>query len=128
VELYALQQRFEDFRALGAELVVISPQLQEKNAEVKRRQRLAFPVLSDPGNAYARELSLVSALPEDLREVYRSFEILLPEYNGDDSWELPLPARMVVDREGVIRSVEADPDHTRRPEPETTLELLRTLD
>ena len=84
-------------------------------------------MLSDLGHAYARQLSLVFVLPEDLREVYRAFDISLPDYNGDDSWELPIPARVVVDRDGVIRSVDADPDYTRRPEPEASLEVLRTL-
>ena len=41
--------------------------------------------------------------------------------------ELPLPARMVIDTGGVVRSIEANPDYTRRPEPEATLEVLRSL-
>jgi peroxiredoxin len=114
-------------RGLGAQLVALSPQVQEKNAEVKRKHRLGFPVLSDLGHAYARQLSLVFALPEDLRRVYRGFGIVLPEFNGDDSWELPIPARLVIDAGGVIRNLEANPDYTRRPEPEATLEVLRSL-
>jgi peroxiredoxin len=91
------------------------------------KHRLGFPVLIDAGNAYAKRLSLVHALPEDLREVYGAFGIALPDFNGDESWELPLSARIVVDGEGVIRSIDADPDYTRRPEPEATIEVLRTL-
>jgi peroxiredoxin len=94
---------------------------------MKRKHHLAFAVLSDPGHAYARQLSLAYALPDDLREVYQAFGIALPDYNGDHSWELPLPARLVVDRDGVIRNIDADPDYTRRPEPEATLEVLRSL-
>lgn len=114
-------------RTLGAELVAVSPQVREKNAEVKSKHKLAYPVLSDAGHGYARQLSIVHALPEDLREVYRAFEIVLPDYNGDDAWELPLPTRLVVDAGGVIRDLQADPDYTRRPEPEATLEVLRSL-
>lgn len=55
------------------------------------------------------------------------FGISLPDHNGDESWELPLPTRLVVDAEGVIRSVDADPDYTIRPEPEASLELVRGL-
>jgi peroxiredoxin len=96
-------------------------------AEVKDKHRLEFPVLSDHGNAYARRLSIVHDHPEDLQEIYRNFGIVLPDYNGDDSWELPLPTRVVVDGKGTIRSVDADPDYTIRPEPEKSLEVLRTL-
>jgi hypothetical protein len=33
----------------------------------------------------------------------------------------------VIDRAGVIRAVDADPDYTRRPEPAETIEVLRSL-
>jgi len=112
---------------MGAELVAIAPQAAEHSAAVKEKHRLEFPVLVDAGNAYARQLSLVHSLPEDLREVYRAFEIDLPRFNGDDSWELPLSARIVVDRAGAIRRLDSDPDYTLRPEPEATLEALRAL-
>ncbi len=59
--------------------------------------------------------------------MYSSFGIDLPASNGDDSWELPLPARIVVDQGGIIQGLDADPDYTRRPEPEATLEVLRGL-
>jgi peroxiredoxin len=99
----------------------------EKNAEVKAKHRLGFPVLGDPGNQYAKELGLVFSLPDDLRTVYAGFGIVLPDFNGDDSWELPLPARIVVDSDGVIRDLQADPDYTHRPDPEETMEALRKL-
>ena len=66
-------------------------------------------------------------LPDYLREVYTAFDIVLPNFNGDDSWELPMPTRLVVDGGGVIQSVEADPDYTVRPEPAETLAVLRGL-
>jgi peroxiredoxin len=47
--------------------------------------------------------------------------------NGDGTWRLPIPARFVIDREGNIRAVDADPDYTRRPEPAQTIEVLRGL-
>ena len=84
--------------------------------------------MSDLGNQYARELGLVFSLPDDLREVYADFGIVLPNFNGDDRWELPLPARIVVDSSGVIRNLQADPDYTNRPEPQETMEALRNLD
>jgi peroxiredoxin len=107
--------------------VAVSPQIAEKSAAVKEKHRLTFPVLSDAGNTYAKSLALAFALPDDLRAVYSAFGIVLPDFNGDDSWELPMPARIVVDREGVIRAIDADPDYTRRPEPAATVEILGTL-
>jgi peroxiredoxin len=47
--------------------------------------------------------------------------------NGDGTWRLPIPARFVIDRGGVIRAADADPDYTHRPEPASTLEVLARL-
>jgi len=47
--------------------------------------------------------------------------------DGDPSWQLPVPARFVIDAKGIVRSVEADPDYRYRPEPETTLQALRKV-
>ena len=47
--------------------------------------------------------------------------------SGDGTWRLPMLARFVIDREGIIRAVDADPDYTRRPEPAHAVEILRRL-
>lgn len=107
--------------------MAISPQITERNAEVKERHKLGFPVLSDPGHAWARQLGLVFTMPQPLQALYTKFGILIPEFNGDDSWELPLPARLVVDGQGVIRCIDADVDYTRRPEAEASVEVLKSI-
>ncbi len=60
-------------------------------------------------------------LPAELQAIYRGFGIDLPACNGDDSWTLPMPARFVIDRAGIVRAADVDPDYTVRPEPEKTL-------
>jgi peroxiredoxin len=75
----------------------------------------------------AATYGLVFTLPEDLRRVYLELGIDLTKANGDDSWTLPMPARLVVDRDGIIRSTAADPDYTHRPEPSDTIAALRNL-
>ena len=75
----------------------------------------------------AEAYGLVFTLPDDLREIYQKLGIDLARGNGDGTWRLPVPARFVIDRGGVIRAVDADPDYTRRPEPADTVEVLRRL-
>ena len=84
-------------------------------------------LLRDEGNACADQLGLRFTLPDDLRQVYLQFGIDLAVANGESSWTLPLPARFVIDREGVIRSAAVHPDYTRRPEPADTLAALHAL-
>ena len=75
----------------------------------------------------ARELGLTFEVPPDVKEIYIEMGLDLTRFNGDDSWILPLPGRIVIDGEGLIRNVEVDPDYTVRPEPTETLELVRGL-
>jgi peroxiredoxin len=51
----------------------------------------------------------------------------LAKANADPSWTLPIPARFVIDRTGIIRQADADPDYTHRSEPEATIEALKQL-
>lgn len=75
------------------------------------------------GDAYG----LAFRLPDDLIAVYQANGIDLVKFNGDQSWRLPIPARIVIRRDGMVAAVEADPDYTKRPEPEDTLHVLRSL-
>ncbi len=107
--------------------MAISPQHPENSARIARRHKLAFDVLSDAGNAWARQLGLVYKLSDELKEVYEGFGLHLPKFNGDDSWELPLPGRFVVAADGTLAHRDVDPDYTRRPEPAETVERLRAM-
>ena len=88
---------------------------------------MTLKLLSDPGNQVGRKFNLVYELPEDLHKVYLGFGIDLKRFNGDDSWTLPMPARFVIDRSGVIRSADVNADYTIRPEPEENVKVLRCL-
>jgi peroxiredoxin len=63
-------------------------------------------------------------LPEELQKIFSSFDIDLPRFNGDESWSLPMPARYVIDREGVVLHRWVSADYTDRPDIEETLAVL----
>jgi peroxiredoxin len=113
--------------ALGASLVVISPELPKRVGDMAAKQKLGFPVLWDENSEVAEAFGLAFTLPDDLKQVYLGFGNDLAAANGDPSWRLPVPARFVVDRDGIVRSVQADPDYMYRPEPETTVAVLREV-
>ncbi len=92
-----------------------------------KKQPLDFNLLSDTGNEYAATLGLRHEVRGELQSIYQSFGIELPSSNGDSSWTLPVPARIVVDSGGIVRAIDADPDYTRRPEPSKTLADLKAL-
>jgi peroxiredoxin len=106
---------------------VISPQVARTPRETEEPKALGFELLRDFGNRVAEAYGLVFTLPDDLRAIYLKVGIDLARGNGDGTWRLPVPARFVIDHHGIIRTVDADPDYTRRPEPARTVEILRGL-
>jgi peroxiredoxin len=114
-------------RSAGADLLTISPQQPEFNRKLINEKNLTFDLLSDPGNRVARSYGLVYAFPDDLKQIYLHFGTDLSKYNGDDSWTLPMPGRFIIDRSGIIRYAEVNPDYTVRPEPEEVIGVLKGL-
>jgi len=127
MELEALSKAAADFKAAGASMVLISPQLDEHNRAMATEKKLVVPILSDPGNKVAQAYGLRYAYPDDLKQLYQKFGIKIDQYNGDDSWTLPMPARLIIDTQGIIRYAEINLDHTQRPDPEETLDALKAI-
>ena len=127
IELEALQEASDQFEAAGATLIAIAPQTADWSQKTRKKNDLTFDILVDAGNAYAKKLGTVFALPEALREIYKGFKIDLSQYNGDDSWELPMPTRLVIGQDGKVAYADINPDYTVRPEPGETLEAVKKL-
>jgi peroxiredoxin len=124
-QLEAMNFIVPQIREAGAELIAISPQIVSQAFFMAEQHRLKFPLLSDPHNEVARKFGLVYRVPEDQQALYRRTFVNLPHANGDDSWELPIPAIFVIEQDGTVSYVSANPDYTERPEP---LEILARLE
>lgn len=123
----AYQKILPQILTLGATLVAISPQTPDRSQATLLKNFLEYEVLSDLGNKVARQFGLVYPIAEEMRSIYQGFGVHLPEYNGDESWELPLPGTFVIDREATIRLAFVDADYTNRLEPAAILDSLREL-
>ena len=108
----------------GASLIAISPQTVKQSYFMHDQHKLRFPLLSDAGNNVARQFGLTYRVPTAQEAVYRRAFVNLPFTNGDDSWELPIPATFIVDRDGTILYASANEDYTERPEPTYIVECL----
>ena len=51
----------------------------------------------------------------------------LPRFNGDDTFELPVPGTFVVDRDGTIIAAFVNADYKQRMEPAEILRVLSEL-
>jgi len=116
-----------DLKAHNTTLVAITPQIAEHSASMRKKHGLDFPMLSDLGNAYASELGLTFAYSDALKKVYDGFKVDLAKVNGEGSWTMPMPARLVVDQSGIVRAADLDPGCRRRPEQKKTLADVKGL-
>jgi peroxiredoxin len=123
-QMEAMSGIAEQVDAAGASLVAISPQTEKQAYFMRDQHKLAFPLLVDARNDIARQFGLVYRVPEEQQAIYRRTFVNLPFVNGDDSWELPIPATYVIDRDRTILFASANEDYTERPEP---LEIIAQL-
>ena len=123
-QMEAMNLVMPEIELAGATLVAISPQTVKHAFFMHDQHKLRFALLSDAGNAVARQFGLTYRVPEYQEAVYRRAFVNLPLVNGDESWELPIPATYIVERDGNVSFVSADEDYTERPEPG---EIVRTL-
>lgn len=127
MELYALQQELPKLGAAHASLVAITPELPDHTLSTVEKHQLTFEVLSDVGNHTARQFGLVFQLPDNLQAFYGSDRINLPKTQGNDDFELPIPATFVVDRSGSVVKAYVDVDYTTRLEPSEVVAAVQQL-
>jgi peroxiredoxin len=127
MELEALQEIHSEVRALRAEIIVITPELERYTRALHKKLNLNFDILTDLHLKIAEQFRLVFTLPDYLRELYKSFGSTLDRFHDESEYRLPMPARYVVDKQGIIRAAEVNADYTIRPEPSETLSQLRAL-
>jgi peroxiredoxin len=107
-----------------ATLVAVSPQTVKQAFFMRDQHKLRFSLLSDAGNKLARQCGLTYRVPDEQREVYQRAFVNLPFVNGDDSWELPIPATYIIDRDGAVLYASANEDYAERPEPQDIVRFL----
>jgi len=110
----------------GASLVAISPQTVKQSFFMHDQHKLRFPLLSDAGNGIAQKFGLTYRVPAPQEAVYRRAFVNLPFTNGDDTWELPIPATYIIDRDGPVLYASANEDYTERPEPAEILGIVHS--
>ena len=127
LQLRALQMALPSMRALGANLLAVSPELPDGSLTLKERHSLGFDVLSDSGNLVAKQYGLVFQLTDQHLEALKQRGQDLAVINGDEgARELPIPGTFVINRAGIVERAYADPDHTYRVDPDEIIQYLES--
>ena len=129
LEMRALQEALPKIQKLGATLIAISPEKPDHAMVAIEKNKLTFPVLSDFGNKVARQFGIVFQVGQEVIEFSKNvFKNDLALRNGEDSYELPVPATYVVDQSGLIRFAHVSVDYmTGRAEPEAVVAALEGI-
>lgn len=124
-QMEAMNAILPEIEKADASLATISPQTVKQSFFMHDQHKLRFLLLSDSGNNVARQFGLTYRVSDEQQALYKRTFVNLPFVNGDDSWELPIPATYVIDRDGTVLYASANEDYTERPEP---AEVVRVSD
>lgn len=127
LDLQALEEARSQIEARGATLLAISQQTAPNSRKAQRTNALGFPILSDHGGEIGAQFGLRWTVPVYLQAIHKQLGADLSLFNGEASWTLPMPARYVIGRDGIIAYAEVNADYTRRPEPSDIFPVLDRL-
>ncbi len=127
MELEALKEIDSEVQALGARIVVLTPELERYTRALRKKLNLPFDILTDLHLKTAEQFGLVFTFPDYLRDLYQSFGSTLDRFHDESEYRLPIPARYIVDSDNLIRAADVNADYTIRPEPSETLRLLKEI-
>lgn len=126
-ELSAMQAVSGEFRAMGANLVAISPDTGDFPREFKKDRKLDLTILSDIDYGVGLAYGVLFPVPADMKAYLLGIGVDFYERHGTFTWLLPVPATFIVDQQGAIAAVYAETDMAKRPGPGAILKQLLSM-
>ena len=108
-ELQGLGAQLSEAERAGVEIVAVSPDPNEQSQKLAEGLRLGYRFLADRDLAVTRLYGLVHA------------------HAGPEGGDVPRPATVVLDRDGVVRWFSASRNFQVRPDPADVLRAVRSL-
>ena len=127
IQLRAFQKHLSEIRALGGQLVAISPETPDNTMTTREREALEFFVLSDSGNSVARAFGLTFELAVEADAILKRSGRDVASHNASDRAELPVPTTYVIGKAGIIAFAMSNVDYRTRVTPEKVIGVLTRL-
>lgn len=109
---------------LGVALIAISPQTPEGSTAAVAGGELNFPVLSDPSNAFIRELGIVTEPSAAARVAHTELGFDVADSNADSTAGIPFPTVLIIGADRTVRFADVHVDYTTRTEVPAILKAL----
>src|SRR5262249_15137718 len=94
---------------------------------MQQKNGLAFTVVSDPGNAIAGRLGILTRPSEEARAAQLQLGLDLANVNADGTVTVPMPATVILDASRTVRWIDGHPDYSTRTESRQVINALDHL-
>ena len=125
ISINALVRAQEQVASTGGQIVAVMPERQQFVSDLRATSKAPFLVLTDMDNGYAMSLGLAIWVGDEMQKIIAERH-QLPEYQGNDTWTVPIPATFVVGQDGRIKARFVDPDYRKRMAIEDLLAAMRS--
>jgi peroxiredoxin len=121
------EQLLPELTGRGVQLVAVSPQKPDGSLTIQQKNGLGFTVVSDPGNALASRLGILTGPSPEARAAQLQLGLDLTSVNADGTVTLPMPATVILDAAHAVRWIDVHPDYSTRTEPGQVIDALDHL-
>jgi peroxiredoxin len=127
IELRSLAAIHSEIDQLGASVISIMPDSAPFTGDYIVQNDLPFPVLSDIDLGYSLSLGLIFWVGAEIQQLYKAAGVELDKYHGNQGYFLPMAAKFIVGRDGLVKARQVNLEFRERMEPEAIIATLRAL-
>jgi len=127
LDLRALAAIDDRIKQLGARAVSIMPDSAALTTDYAKKNDLPFPVLSDMDLGYSLSLGLIFWVGAEVQRLYQDVGVDLEKYHGNAGYFLPMAAKFIVGRDGLVRARQVNTEFRERMEPDAIIAALEQL-
>jgi len=127
LDLRALGAADQKIRGLGASIVSIMPETAQFTKRSVEKNELPFPILSDIDLGYSISLGLIFWVGAEINDLYQAIGIDLARFQGAGGFFLPMAAKFIVGRDGLVKARAVNAEFRQRVEPDAIITALERL-
>jgi peroxiredoxin len=127
LDLQSLASINDQIQQLGARAISVMPDSAQFTAPYAETNKLPFSVLSDIDLGYSLSLGLIFWVGAEIQKLYTQAGIDLEKYQGNQACFLPVAAKFIVGRDGLVKARQVNVEFRERMEPAAIIAALQGL-
>lgn len=125
VHLKELMEVDPELRALGYQILAVSPDKPQKLAESMEKHEMTYRLLSDTAMQAAQALGVAFQVEDKTVDKYKEYGIDLEESSGEKHHLLPVPSVFIIGRDGIVQYTYHNPDYKTRLDAEELIKQAK---